>query len=107
VHDLAAAGGVPDVDGVVQVEVGGERRQVVGVVVHVVAVGDLGGPAVPAPVVRDDPVPLLQEEHQLGVPVVRRERPAVAEHDRLAAAPVLVVDLDAVGRGDGAHGVLQ
>src|SRR3954447_20950738 len=46
----------------------------------------------------------LEEEQQLGVPVVGRERPAVAEDDGLSGAPVLVVDLDAVGGGDGGHG---
>ena len=53
VHDLAAAGGVPDVDGVVQVEVVDHGGEVVGVVVHVVAVGDLGRAPVTAPVVGD------------------------------------------------------
>ena len=83
VHDLAATGRVPDVDRVVQVEVRGQGGQVVGVVVHVVAVAGLGGAAVAAAVVRDDAVTVLQEEHHLGVPVVGRQRPAVAEDDRL------------------------
>ncbi len=42
VHDLAAAGGVPDVYGVMEVEVLDDRSKVVGVVVHVVAVGACG-----------------------------------------------------------------
>ncbi|GMA86799.1 hypothetical protein GCM10025868_20490 [Angustibacter aerolatus] len=67
-HHLAATGRVPDVHGVVQVEVLGERGQVVGVVVHVVAVGGLARPAVAAPVVRHDPVALLQEEQQAARP---------------------------------------
>lgn len=70
--------------GVAQVEVFDDGGEIVGVVVHVVAVGDLLRPAVPPPVVRDHPVALTEEEHQLGVPVVRRQRPAVAEHDRLS-----------------------
>ena len=49
---LTAAGGVPDVDGVVQIEVLDDGGQVVGVVVRVVPVRGLGGPAVTAPVVR-------------------------------------------------------
>ena len=40
---------------------GGERRQVVGIVVHVVAVGGLGGPAVAPPVVSDDAVAVLRK----------------------------------------------
>ena len=60
----------------------------VGVVVHVVAVGHLRRPAVPAPVVRDHAVAAPEEEHHLGIPVVGRERPAEAEDDRLARASV-------------------
>jgi len=71
-HDLAAAGGVPDVDRVVQVEVRGHRGHVVGVVVHVVTIAGLRGAPVPAAVVSDDPVAVQQEEHHLGVPVVAR-----------------------------------
>src|SRR5689334_6966991 len=51
------------------------------------AVGHLRRPAVPAPVVRDHAVAAPWEEHHLGIPVVSRERPAVAEDDRLARAP--------------------
>ena len=90
-------------DGVVEIEMGGHRGQVVGIVVHVVAVAGLGGPSVPAPVMGDDPVAVLQEEQHLGVPVVGRQRPAVAEDDRLARAPVLVENLRAVLCRDHAH----
>src|ERR1700722_18636295 len=62
---LAAAGGVPDVDGVMQVEVLGQVGQVVGVVVHVVALADLRGAAVPAPVMGDHAVAVGQEENDL------------------------------------------
>ena len=67
---LAAARGVPDVNGGVQVEVLSQVGQVVGVVVKVVALAGLRGAAVPAPVMGDDPVALMQEEKHLGVPVV-------------------------------------
>src|SRR5262245_4896628 len=59
-----------------------------------------------APVVGDDPVALLKEEEHLPVPVIGRQQPSVAEHDRLSLAPVLVMDLDAVGRRDSRHGSL-
>ena len=59
VHDFAATGGVPDVDGVLQIEMGRKRSQVVGVMVHVVTVAGLRGASVPAPVVGDDAVTLL------------------------------------------------
>jgi hypothetical protein len=104
-HDLAAAGGVPDVDGVVEIEVRGQRGQVVGIMIHVVAVAGLGGASVPAAVMGDDSVAVVEEEHHLVVPVVGRERPAVAEDDRLARAPVLVEDIGAVSGSDGSHAV--
>ena len=84
---LTAAGGVPDVDGVMQVEMFDQGGEIVGVVVEVVAAGGLGGPAVPAAVVGDDAVALRQEEQHLVVPVVGGQRPAVAEHDRLTLCP--------------------
>ena len=40
-HDLAATGGMTDVNGVVEIEMGGQRGQIVSVVVHVVAVAGL------------------------------------------------------------------
>src|SRR5262245_26302512 len=72
--------------------------------VHVVAVGGLRGAAMAAPVVRDNPIALLKKEEHLCVPVVRRQRPAVAEHDRLPLTPVLVVDLDSIAGCDHWHG---
>jgi hypothetical protein len=99
-HHFAATGGVTDVDRILQVEMGRQRRQVVGVVVHIVAVTGLGGTPVAAPVVSDDPIAVLQKEKHLRVPVVGRHRPAVAEHDGLTGTPVLVVDLDAVDGGE-------
>jgi hypothetical protein len=92
-----------DVDGVVKVEMPGDRGQVVGVVVHVVTIGSLGGAAVSTPVGSNDPVAMVEEEQHLGVPVVSRKGPAVAEHDGLPRPPVLVEDLDAIGTGDRAH----
>jgi hypothetical protein len=42
VRHLAAAGGMADMDGVFQVEKGRQSRQVVGIMVHIVAVCGLG-----------------------------------------------------------------
>ena len=81
----------------------GQRRQVVGVVIHVMAVGGLRGAAMAAPVVRDDAIAVLEEEQHLRVPIIGRQRPAVAEHDGLTFAPVLVEDLNAVFGGDRVH----
>jgi hypothetical protein len=103
VDHLAAAGRMADVNGVLQIEMCRQRGQVVGVVVHVVAVAGLGGSPVAAPVMGDDAIAVLDEEQHLRVPVVSGQGPAVAEHDRLAGTPVFVEDLGAVICGDGAH----
>jgi hypothetical protein len=103
-HDFAAAGGMTDMHGALEVKVRRQRREVVGIVIHVVAVPDLARAAVAAPVMRDDAEAMVHEEQHLRVPIVGRKRPAVAEHDRLPAAPILVEDLDAVLGGDRRHG---
>jgi hypothetical protein len=103
VDDLAATGRVADVNGVVEIEMCGQRGQVIGVMVHVVTIAGLRGAAVPTPVVGNDPVAMVQEEQHLAVPVVSRKRPAMTEHDCLARPPVLVEDLRAIGSGDRAH----
>ena len=102
---LSAARGVPDVDGVMQVEVLDQVGKVVGVVVHVVALADLRGAAVPAPVMGDHPVAVMQEEEHLGVPVVGRQGPPVTEDDRLTGAPVLEEDLGSVLGRELGHGL--
>ena len=58
-------------DGVLQVEMRGDGREVVSVVIHVVAVGYLAGAAMAAAVMGDDPKTVVQEEQHLRVPVVR------------------------------------
>ena len=93
VHHLAAAGRMADVNGVLQIEMRRHRREVVGIVIHVVAVAGLGGSAMAAAVMGDDAIAVIEEEQHLRVPVVGRQRPAVAEHDGLTLAPVLVEDL--------------
>src|SRR3954463_12671377 len=92
---------------ILQVEMRGQRRKIVGIVVHVVPVAGLRGPAVAAAVMRDDAVAPSDEEQHLRVPIVCREWPAMAEHDGLPLAPVLVEDLDAVLCLDFAHGLLS
>src|SRR6266581_2068744 len=67
--------------------------------IHVMAATGLGGAAMAAPVVGDDAIPVLEEEQHLRVPIIGRQRPAVAEDNRLAGAPVFVVDLRAVLSG--------
>ena len=88
-----------------EIEMRGYRREVVGIVIHVVAVAGLGGPAVAAAVMGDDAIAVTEEEQHLIVPVVGRQRPTMAEHDGLTFAPVLVEDLDAVFGLHDAHGM--
>jgi hypothetical protein len=65
-----------DMDGIVQVEMGGQRRQVVGVMLHVVTVADLRGAAVAPTIMGNDAIPVADEEQHLCVPVVGRQRNA-------------------------------
>jgi hypothetical protein len=52
-------------------------RRIVGVMIHVVAFGDLCRASVPAAIVRHHTVALVQEEQHLRIRVVGRKRPAV------------------------------
>jgi hypothetical protein len=61
-----------------------------------VAVAGLCRSAVSASVSGDDAIALREEEQHLAVPVISRQRPAVAEHDRSPVAPILEEDLGAV-----------
>ena len=56
VRDLAATSGMADVNGVREIEMRRQRREVVGIVVHIVAVAGLGGSPMAAPVVGDDAI---------------------------------------------------
>ena len=94
-----------DMDRVLQVERRDERREVVGIILQVVAVPGLARAAVAAAVMGDAAVALSGQEDHLVFEGVRAERPAVAEHHRLSAAPILIVDLRAVCRRDRAHRV--
>src|SRR5438094_6758972 len=93
-RDLAAAGGMTNVDGVLQIKMRGQSRKVVGIVIHVMAVARLGGPAVPSSVIGDDTIAVFEEEQHLRVPVIGRQRPAVAEDDALSFAPVFIINVD-------------
>jgi hypothetical protein len=62
VNHLAAAGGVADVHGIFQVEMRGHRRQIVGIVIHVVPVAHLGRAAVAATIMGYDAIAMLNKE---------------------------------------------
>ena len=92
VSHLASASGMADQYRVVQIERVEQRRQVVGVAVHVIAVPGLAGAAMAAPIMRNDAIALGGHEERLVVPGVGVEGPAMAEDDGLSRAPVLVED---------------
>src|SRR6267378_2642698 len=75
--------------------------------IHVMAVTSLGGTAMSAPVVGYDAIAVLEEEQHLRVPIIGRQRPAVAENNRLSLTPVLVVDLRSIFRCDRRHGMFS
>src|SRR5208283_1688989 len=105
--NFSSAGRVADMNRILQVQLFRKSRQIVGVGVHLVAIPGLVGTALPSPVMRDHSIAALPKEQHLSVPVVRRERPAVAEHYGLACSPVLVIDRGAVFRFDCRHGMLS
>ena len=93
---FAAPGGVANMNRVLQVECFDERREIVGVRVHLVAIPGLARSAMPPAVMGDAPVSVSGQEHHLVFPCVRVQRPAMAEDYGLSAAPVFVIDLRAV-----------
>src|ERR1700739_4388798 len=86
-----------------EVEMCGHRRQVAGVVIHVMAAAGLSGAAMTTPVVGYDAIAVLEEEQHLRVPVIGAQWPAVREHDWLSGTPILEVDLRSVLNCDSAH----
>src|SRR5262245_20226958 len=92
-----------DVNCVFQFEMVGDGLQVVGIVIHIVAVAGLSRAAMSAPIRRDYPIAFGEKEQHLRVPIVRTERPAMAEHDGLSFAPVFVINSYSVFGFDVAH----
>src|SRR6266850_19980 len=88
-----------------EVEVCGQRRYVVSVMIHVMPGAALGGAAMAAPVVGDDTIAVLEEEQHLRVPVIRTQRPPMVEDDRLRVlrAPILVENLYTVFGSNCVH----
>src|SRR5262245_98705 len=93
-HHLAATGRMADVNRILQVEMICDGLQIVGIMVHVVAAAGLSRATMSAPISRNDAIAFAEEKEHLRVPIIRAEWPAVTEHNRLPAAPVLVIDVD-------------
>src|SRR5271170_939189 len=77
-----------DVNGILQVEMCRQCRKIVRIMIHVMPVGNLRRPSMAAAIMSNDPIAVVEEEHHLRVPVIARQWPAMAEHDRLTFAPV-------------------
>jgi hypothetical protein len=107
VGDLAAARRMADQNDVLEVERLDQRREIVGVGVHVVAEVRLVRAAVAAPVMCDHAEAVVEHEQHLPVPGVTAERPAMGKEDglRVLRAPVLDEDAGAVGGDDEAHDI--
>src|SRR6266849_1026230 len=89
---------------IVQIELFDQLGEIIGILVHIVAVPGLVRLTMAAPVVSDDPIAVPAEEQHLRIPGVAGKRPAMGKEDRLSLAPILVGDLGSVFGGDGTHG---
>ena len=69
-NHLAAAGGVADMNGILQIEMGRHGRQIVRVVIHVMAIGGLAGAAVAATIVGDHAIAVIKKEQHLRIPII-------------------------------------
>jgi len=92
-HNFAAAGGMADMNGIFQVQMRRNRRQIIGIMIHVMAASGLGGTAMAAPVMSDAAVTMRGQEEHLIFECIRRERPAVAEDYRLPGVPIVMARL--------------
>jgi hypothetical protein len=101
--DFTAAGGMPNMDSVRQIQSLDKFGQVVGVGVQIIAVPGLAGTAMATTVMRDAAVTPRGQIKHLVFKGIRAQRPAMTENDRLTGAPVLEVDVRSVFGGDGAH----
>jgi hypothetical protein len=102
---LTATGGVANMDGTFEVEMGRDSRQVVGIMIHIVAVGGLSRAAVATAIMSDHPIAVTKEEQHLVIPIVGAEWPTMAENYRLSRAPIFVINLGTVFGGDSGHEV--
>src|SRR5713226_5612057 len=80
-----------------------EFGEVIRIVIHIVSVAGLARSSVTSPIMGDDAIAMIQEKHNLGIPVIRTKWPAVTKHNRLSFAPVLVIDLCSVFCRDCRH----
>src|ERR1700758_1352455 len=95
-----------DMNGILQVEMCRQSCKIVRIMIHVMPIGHLGRPSMASSIMGNDAVAVVEEEHHLRVPIIARERPAMAEHYRLTFAPVFVENLCTIFHSDHVHGIL-
>ncbi len=94
---LQGTHGVPDQNELVEVEAVRDGDDVRGESVQVVAAGGEPGATVTAPIDSDDPVSLVRERDDLGVPHVGGQAPSMEEHHREPfGPPIAAMELDPV-----------
>jgi len=105
--DLTPAGRKADKCDGLQIERLQELREVVGIGVHVVSAPWLTRSPMTATVMGNAPKTVGAQKQHLRFPTIGIEGPTVAEHHRLSAAPVFVVDFCSVFDGHHTHGYLH
>src|ERR1019366_7254347 len=94
--DFTTSSGEADQNRAFEVERFDQSREVIGVGVHVVASPGLARAAMASTVMSDRAIAVGCQEYHLTLPTIGIQWPAVAEHDGLSCAPILVIDLGAV-----------
>ena len=67
---FAAARRMTDMHGTLEVQVRGQRCQVIGIVIHIVTVRRLARSSMAAAIMGNDPIAVIQEENKLRVPII-------------------------------------
>src|ERR1019366_6783835 len=101
--DFSTASGEADQSRAFEVERFDQSREVIGVGIHVVASPGLARSPMATTVMGDRAIAVGCQEDHLSLPAIGIQWPAVAEHDGLSCAPILVVDLGAVFGCDRTH----
>src|SRR5882672_1136882 len=104
--DFAAAGGVADMDRIRQVEDFDKLGEIVRIGVEVVPVPRLARTAMAAAIMGNAAVSVGGEEEHLVFKGVRRQRPTMAEDNRLTRAPIVEIDPCSLSSLEGRHVVL-
>src|SRR5687768_11755616 len=90
-------------DRILQVQLLNKLRKIVGVGIHIIAMPGLGRASVASSVQRDASIAIRGQEEHLVLKGICRQRPSMTENDRLACAPIFVVNLRSIFRRNSAH----